>query len=228
MGRPVLKVCGVREEIEVESLCRQGVDFFGLLIQAPSPLALTEMRAKQLASQQQQATRATLVSGVHRAEELKRLVESLGVRAVQLGVRVSPREVRTLRDCYREDDLTIIQEIPYRQIPSGEGRFLKENQVSEFLDAGANFILLDKLEKADRDRHEKEGPIAASDLVQFRARNPGIPLLIAASVTRENVVSLLDASGAAGIDVCSSVRRDGLICQKLVAELMEPMAKEPT
>ncbi|NOY30683.1 MAG: hypothetical protein GXP28_11105 [Planctomycetes bacterium] len=215
----------MREEPEVESLCRLEVDFFGLLVEAPSPLALTEMRAKQLASHQQQATRATLVSGVHRAEELKRLVATLDVRAIQLGVRVSPSVVRAIRDCYREDDLTIIQEIPYRQIPAGGGRFLKENQVSEYLDAGANFILLDKLEKTGRDPHG-EGPIATSDLTQFRDRHPGIPLLLAASVTCENVTTLIDASGAAGIDVCSSVRRDGSICQEQVAELMQQMAKE--
>jgi len=226
MGRPVLKVCGVTKESEVEDLCRLGLDFFGLLVKAPSPLVLTEQRAKQLASCQQQATRATLVSDVRQAEELMRLVATLEVRAIQLGVRVSPSVVRTLRECFPADDLTIIQEISYRQSPSGSGRFLKENQVPEFLDAGANFILLDKLEKTDLDRPDDKSSIAESDLAEFRHRHPDIPLLIAAGVTSENADSLIESSGAAGIDVCSSVRRDGAICPTLVVELMQQMAKE--
>ena len=223
MSRLITKVCGVTEESEVETLCQLGVDFFGLQVEVPSSLALTETQAKQLVRGQQQATRATLVTGVYKAEDLKRLVKTLGVRAVQLGVRVSPSEVRAIRDCYRQDDLTIIQEISYRR-----GKFLKENLLPEYLDSGANFILLDKLEKADQDCRDDGGPIASSDLAQFRDRHPNTPLMIAAGVNRENVTSLIDSSGAVGIDVCSSVRRDGLICHKLVAELVEQAAKVST
>lgn len=140
------------------------------------------------------------------------------MRAIQLGMPSLPKHVEQLRRSFRHEDLVILQEIPY-----GRERFWKEGQVDEYLAAGADFILIDRLEKADGSKASPRGTIPEDSLVAFRQRHPKLPLLVAGGITAENALALMAASGAVGIDVCSSVHHEGLIRQELVARLMEQL-----
>ena len=47
------------------------------------------------------------------------------------------------------------------------------------------------------------------ELAAFRKRHHGQPILVAGGVTAHNVWGLIAASGTVGVDVCSSMHRDG-------------------
>ncbi len=222
MSQPIVKVCGVTTEEEIEHLSRFRVEFFGLVVDVPSPWAVTPKRAKELAARSNQRIRPTLITGPHPPDMLARLIEETGVTAIQLGVLTAPKHIRQLRRTFRTEDLTIVQEISYRR-----GQFWKEEQVAEYLAAGADFILVDKLKEMDRGDTPSHATIPESELEVFRRRHVGQPILVAGGVSPDNVRALMAASGAVGIDVCSSVRRDGLIRPELVAKLMEQLGESP-
>ena len=178
-------------------------------------LVLRTDRVRELAACGSAPLRPTLVTKPQPLDTLAQLIEATGVTAIQLGVLTLPKHIRQLRRMFPPGRLVVIQHIPYRQ-----GRFPTEEQAEDYVMAGADFLLLDRLDTpaaADRPAH---ATIPEADLMAFRARHPDLPLLLAGGVSAENVQPLLAASRAMGIDVCSSVRRDGTICRELVAQLM--------
>ena len=166
--------------------------------------------------------RSTLVTAPHAADKLVQLVQQIGVRAIQLRPVSSPKQVRQLRREFGREALTIIQEVSFRK-----GRFWKEKQIDEYLDAGADFILVDKLKTTAKAVDPMNATIPSHQIADFRDRHPGLPVFLAGGISAENVRSLLSASGAAGIDVCSSVRQQGTIRPELVALLMERVLQSP-
>jgi tryptophan synthase alpha subunit/phosphoribosylanthranilate isomerase len=209
MTRPVVKVCGVAHEAEIEILAAAGADFCGLIVDVPSPWAIPAARARQLAAACRGRLRATLVTAPMRTEQLVEQIADLGVEAVQFGPLVSPRQVARLRAAIPGERLTILQVIPF-----ADGRFRNENQVDEYLRAGVDFLLLDWLEKPS-----SPAAIPAAELTAFRRRHPAAPLLVAGGLTATNVRASLEAGDAAGIDLCDAVHRDGVIRREAVAEL---------
>jgi tryptophan synthase alpha chain len=214
MNRPVVKVCGVTQEEEIDQLARLGVDFFGLLVDVPSPWKVSLARARQLAANGIGRIRATLVTRQRDPGKLRSLIAETGVRAIQLGVQTSPADIVRLRDAFPPRALTILQEIPHAR-----GRFWKEDQVGEFLAAGADYILLDKLVKTPAS--EAPSTIPLEDLRGFGQRHAGRPVLIAGGLNADNAPLLIEASRAVGIDVCSSVRHQGRICPQRVESLLQ-------
>ena len=223
MNRPTVKICGVTREEEIAHLSELGVDFFGLVTDVPSPRAIPTSRVRQLAALGNARLRPTLVTRPHPPDTLKRLIEETGVTAIQLGVLTLPKHIRQLRRTFSPDRLVVIQHIPYRQ-----GRFPHEEQAGEYLAAGADFLLLDQLDKTGAEDKRTPSAIPEDDLIGFRERHQGLPLLVAGGISAENVLCQMTASGAIGIDVCSSVRRDGTIRRELVAELIARLANSRT
>ena len=218
MNRPIVKVCGVTSEAEIENLARAGVDYFGLVVDVPSPWKVSVDRARQLAAASEGRIRPTLVTRPSYPDQLVKLVQQIGVSAVQLPVLNSPQHVEQLRRALGPRALTIIQTIPH-----GRGQFWKDDQIGDYLAAGADFILIDTLEKTGGAGNES-GTIPLDELAAFRERHHGQPILVAGGVTAQNVSELIAASGAVGVDVCSSLHRDGAIRPELVAQLMQRLS----
>lgn len=215
MSCPVVKVCGVTTEHEVDELATLGVDYFGLVVARGFPWTILPERAKQLAARRSGLIRPTLIAPPSSTADLEELIVGTGVLAVQLGVLSLPTHVARLRRRFRREELTVLQTVPYR-----DERFVNEQFVDDYLAAGADFILLDRFEKAGAADAISAGPIPEESLIGFRHRHLGKPILIAGGVSAANAASLVAASGAAGVDVCSSVRRDGRIQGELVARLL--------
>ena len=156
--------------------------------------------------------------GSAKTYQLESVIRELAVAAVQLGVRSSPQDVLQLRRLLPTRELTILRELPYLH-----GRFVQEEQLDEFLDAGVDYILLDKFQKTQSDESAPAHGIALTDLAGFRQRHPAAPILIAGGIDASNVTARLAASGAAGIDVCTAVRNGLGIDVHLVAALLEQL-----
>lgn len=221
MTRPIVKICGVSQEEEVQGLMQLGVDFFGLVVDMPLPWAVSLQRAKQLAACGNARTRATLITRPTTTGQLQRLIRETAVKAVQLSFWATPDYVRRLRRVFHREDLAILQEIPYR-----DGRFLNDDQVDQYLASGADVLLIDLFEKTHASSDSARDCIPIKALEAFRARHPGKPFLVAGGVSADNARSLLAASGAVGIDVCSAVRRNGLIQRELVARLLSQLVQD--
>ena len=117
MTRPIVKLCGVSQEEEVQGLMQLGVDFFGLVVDMPLPWAVSLQRAKQLAACGNARTRATLITRPTTTGQLQRLIRETAVKAVQLSFWATPDYVRRLRRVFHREPGDP-SEIPYR-----DGRF---------------------------------------------------------------------------------------------------------
>jgi indole-3-glycerol phosphate synthase len=220
-SRPLVKICGVTKEAEVAFLEWLGVDFFGLVVDVPSPWTLPIERAGQLAASRKSSIRPTLVTAAAPAEKLAAMAREIGARAIQLGTGNSPRRVAELRGMFGHDELLILLELAY-----SEGRFVGEDRLAEYMDAGADLILLDKRKKSASGQADSNATIPVADLLGFRERHPDVPIIVAGGVSAANARQILASSGAVGIDVCSSVRRDGWIDRELVAGLLRQISGE--
>ena len=214
MHIPLVKICGITSPEEIACLSTVGIDFYGLLVDISSPWAVSVERARELARLQTEKLCATLVTAQQQPEAWDRLIQQTKVRAIQVGIRSSPTRIRQLREKYPHDELVVMQEISYR-----EGRFWKEDQLEEFIAAGVDFILVDLLEKVIRHDGSRPQTIPKADLIAFSRRHPNQRILLAGGISPQNVRELTAASGAVGIDVCSAVRRHGVIQPDLVAQL---------
>ncbi len=126
-----------------------------------------------------------------------------------------------MRGKFGHDELLIVLELAY-----AEGRFAGEDRLAEYLDAGADLILLDRRKNSATGQAESHATIPAADLLGFRERHPDVPVLVAGGVSSTNAQQLLAASGAVGIDVCSSVRKGDAIAEELVAGLLKQVSGE--
>jgi len=213
-----MKICGVTTAPEVDMLSAHGITFCGLQVDVSSPWSIDASHARQLALLARGGMRPTLVTGAYRPQVVMNLIDQVGATAVQLGALSLPEHVRRVREAYPREALTIIQEIPYK-----DGRFSNEGLIPSYLEAGADFILLDKHRSLDRSSDGLSIPI--EQLRAFRVRHPSTPLLVAGAVNTENVDSLLLASGASGIDACGSVRENGSISGELVERLKRAVSQ---
>jgi indole-3-glycerol phosphate synthase len=220
-SRPLVKICGVTKETEVACLERLGVDFFGLVVDVPSPWTLQVERAGQLAAARKGSIRPTLVTAAGSVERLAAMAREIGARAIQLGTGHSPRRVAELRGMFSHEELLILVELAY-----AEGRFAGEGRLAEYVDAGADLILLDQRKKSATGRTDSNATIPAADLLGFRERHPDVPIIVAGGVSAANARQILESSGAVGIDVCSSVRRNDSIDREIVAGLLQQISGE--
>lgn len=219
MSRPLVKICGVSREEEIDDLAALGVDLFGLVVDVPSPWTITPQRARALSAYSRGRMRPTLVTRPHAPAELIELIQQTGVSAFQSPALNPPDYVREIRRAFAPQALTILQVISYRR-----GEFWKEDQIGDYLDAGADYVLVDPIRTADRNESQASSTIPAEALATLQQRHPGKPLVIAGGISAANVQSLLAASGAVGVDVCSAVRREGNIQRDLVECLLREIS----
>jgi tryptophan synthase alpha subunit len=216
MKFPIVKICGVTREDEVAHLTAMGADFFGLQVDVPSPWTVSRERAKALAALANRQTRAALVTRARSPENLEDLIRGTGATAIQLRMPTPPAHIAHLRAAFSREELVILFEICYTP-----GRFWHEERIDEYLSAGADFILLDKLAKSAETDAGPPATIPPEDLAAFRRRHPRPLIIVAGGVSAGNCLALMAASGASGVDVCTSVRRAGLVQPQLVAGLIE-------
>ncbi len=84
-SRPLVKICGVTNEAEVECLERMGVDLFGLVVGVPSPWTLPVERARELAVSRKGPIRPTLVTAAASTEKLAAMVRDIGAEPFNWG-----------------------------------------------------------------------------------------------------------------------------------------------
>ena len=216
-----MKICGVTNESEIASLEQWGVDYFGLVVDVQSPWTITAECGAATGKIAIPPDAGNTRHGGRNAAEIGKL----GARNRRSGNSTRPwKHAGSRRRAARNvgpGRVLIVQEITH----SG-GSFIGEQRLEEFIEAGVDLILLDKRHLAEGDNSPPGTTIPAADLMSFRQRNPGVPVLVAGGVSVGNARALIEASGAVGIDVCSSVHRAGSIDDAMVGQLMRQIASE--
>lgn len=214
-----MKICGVTQEREVESLVDLGVGFFGLLIDMGGAYSISEQRAAQLVSYSAGGSRGTIVTKLRDVDSISRLVENTDAPAIQLAGFTSARRIAKLRERFEVERLTIIQVIHFQG-----GVAAERNKIDAYQEAGVDYFIVDSV--GDDGALGSTGQsIDIAALKSFREETRcAVPILVAGGVNVANAKDLMTAVGAVGVDVFSSVRDDSGINAAKVADLIEAVS----
>ena len=214
-GNGPIKVCGVTQEQEIDALARLGVGYFGLVVGLDVKYAVTAERAAELVSHAGNSSRGTIVTKEHNVDDLARLIEVTSAAAVQLAGFTSARRVAKLRRRFGPERLKIMQVVHFQ-----DGRAVEQANLDSYCDAGVDFFIVDKV--GDDGALGSTGETIELDALKaFREMMQcAVPVLVAGGVKVSNVRELMQAAGAVGIDVSSSVRNHSGVDADKVAELL--------
>jgi len=213
-----VKVCGVTDEAEIEGLALLGIEYFGLVVGLDVDYGVSVERAAELVAYAGSGPRGTIVTTAHDVDILSRLIDQTRAPAIQLAGFTSSRRVARLRQRFEPPHLEILQVIHFQGNEAVEQAY-----IGNYAEAGVDFFIVDRV-GADGALGSTGKAIDTVVLESFRAQKScDIPVLVAGGVDVGNVVDLMTAVGAVGIDVSTSVRSDAGVDIKKVGALMEAM-----
>lgn len=216
--RGSVKVCGVTREAEIDGLALLGVERFGLVVGLNVDHGVTVERAAELVAYAGNGPRGTLVTAAHDVDGLSRLIDQTRAPAIQLAGFTSARRVARLRQRFEPPHLEILQVIHFQGDDAVE-----QAHIGNYAQAGVDFFIVDSVGE-DGALGSTGKVIDTGALESFRARKTcDTPVLVAGGVDIGNVVELMTAAGAVGIDVSTSVRSDEGVDIDKVSALMGAM-----
>ncbi|MEU9234964.1 phosphoribosylanthranilate isomerase [Streptomyces subrutilus] len=195
MTEPFIKICGLRTAQDVDAAVGAGAHAVGFVFAPGSPRTLDAAAARELAAR---APAGVLTVGVFRGqpvEEVRRLTEESGVRAVQLHGDEGPEYYEELRAAGR----TLVRATAAHVARCGE--------------LGEDLLLLDAPDPGSG----KPWNWGSAEFTPPEGR-----WLLAGGLTPATVREALDATGAWGVDVSSGVERErGVKSPELIRAFIE-------
>lgn len=213
-----VKVCGVTDEAEIDGLALLDVTHFGLVVGLDVDYSVSVERAAELLAYAGRGPRGTIVTLARDVDILSRLIDQTRAPAIQLAGFTSAQRVARLRQRFEPPHLEILQVIHFQ----GDSA-VEQAHLGSYAEAGADFFIVDRV--GENGALGSTGTaIDTVALESFRAqKNCDTPVLVAGGVDVSNVVELMTAVGAVGIDVSTSVRSDKGVDIKKVGSLIEAM-----
>jgi len=202
MARPLLKICGVTNIPDLRCAQAAGADSLGVVVEAPSPRAVSVEVAARLSRRAPGRMVAVVVSSDE--SFLRRVIDELAPRALQLhGPNTSELVSRLADKC----PLWVAVPVP----PAGQAGAAPEQRESEALavineaaSAGAELIVLDTQVGG-----QSGGTGQVSDWVlaaRLVAASP-LPVLLAGGICPGNAAEALAQVRPAGLDASSRLER---------------------
>lgn len=205
-SRPVLKVCGLTRVADMRCAEAAGADFCGLIVEIErSPRCITREQATLLA-RSCRARPVVVIEGVP-PDEIAKLVDATGAHAVQLhgGNAGYVREVTEALEVPAGASPPFVWRpmgLPERAEDRDE--LVKETlaEIEAALNAGVSAIVLDTRTSGGTGGSGRTCDWeAAAEIV----RGTEAPVLLAGGLRPENLSEALEATGAAGVDLSSSL-----------------------
>jgi indole-3-glycerol phosphate synthase len=198
---PLIKICGISNEREVELLAELRVHMGGLCVLPEQSYSLEPVAARRLARRFSGLTRPVLVTVERSTDPLAELIDTVEPQIVQLAGLTRPTHVASLRSRFPPNRLTIMQVMHVYK-----GRILEAGQFDAYAAAGCDGFVIDRVVPG---RLGSTGQPIDPDVLAALCRD-GLPrpYLLGGGVDAHNVGERLSSSGAVGVDVCSSVRNE--------------------
>jgi phosphoribosylanthranilate isomerase len=189
MRRPFIKVCGLTREQDVRDAIRAGADALGFVLAPESPRYVPPDRARELARAAPNVARVGVVVSLP-VEEVRRLVESIGLTAVQAHGEETVEECRAyglpvVKAFAAGGDFDLERLIPFREFPvlldglspharGGTGRTANWDAARRARERGFRVLLAGGLSHATLRRAVLDVQPVAVDLNSGVERVPGI------------------------------------------------------
>ncbi len=210
-----VKICGIKNESELEIAVNAGADAIGFLVgqRFPSPDFILPDKATRLAALLPPFVTPVLVTHLTEPEEIAELIERTGVTTVQLHGGSSVEQVRTLRRCLGTGAKLILA-VHVGQLP--EEISPDPAPYAPFADA----FLLDSYDSASG----KVGGTGKTHNWQISARIVSAaarPVILAGGLTPENVVEAVRTVRPYAVDVNSGVHPLGILDARISSAFVQ-------
>jgi len=204
-----IKICCIQSLDEAQAALTAGAQAIGLVSAMPSgPGVIPDHRIAAIATGAPTGLRRFLLTSRTTAVGISDHVRNCGTGTVQLVDRVATDELRRLRELLPTTEL--VQVIHVRS----EEALAEAEAVAPLVDA----LLLDS-GNPDADRKTLGGTGKVHDWTLSRriVATASVPVWLAGGLRPENVAAAAAAVRPHGVDVCSGVRVDGLLDERLLA-----------
>jgi phosphoribosylanthranilate isomerase len=219
-----VKVCGIKEQAEIDLLAGEPVDFAGLWYGVPGgphDLPLETWHGLAAATAATGTLTPVLVTFLKDVDPIREALEASGVRWVQLHGYPTPGFVRALKEL--GPDVRVIKVLHIRG-----GKLLEERLLAAYEKAGVDVFLFDVV--TEDGRVGSTGQTLDPSLVASFAGSLTRPFLLAGGISaanRDDYASVTAQAGFLGVDVDTNARdADGAISAANVAAICETW-KEP-
>ncbi|MGD9497105.1 MAG: hypothetical protein AB7Y46_12480 [Armatimonadota bacterium] len=214
--RPLLKICGLTRLADVRAAEAAGADFCGLIVEIErSPRALTREQARLLARGVR--ARPVLVVEEMPPEEIAALVEATGAAAVQLHGGDAGYVAAVAGALGGRAEVWRPVGLPEQAEDRDAAVAAAMAQIEAALAAGASAIVLDTRGPEGEGGTGRTCDWGAAAEIVRRCRSP---VILAGGLSPANLAAALHATGAAGLDLSSSLERaPGLKCPLRLREL---------
>ena len=222
--KPLLKICGLMREEDVELCCRKGVDFCGFVTEYPVPVPwnLSRERCAQLLPLVRGRAQSCIVTGGS-AHKIKELVLSLRPDCVQLHGGETVQETAALVDEFDPIGIRVIKTIPV----TAEARLREFGtddpaRCAELLDeAGVFAALVDARGPENADGAGLHADTGLYDIVRTAGR---CLTILGGGINSENCAELILRLHPSVLDVMTGVEVvPGQKSEKMLAALIKAM-----
>ncbi|UJR83839.1 phosphoribosylanthranilate isomerase [Sandaracinus amylolyticus] len=199
-GRPLIKVCCVRDELDADHALAGGADLLGLVGRMPSgPGPIDDATIARVARHVGHRAIAILLTSERTPDAIAAHVDRTGVRAVQIVDTPSPDALRALRAMLPELVLVpVIHVQDTRDVEVARGLDATGAADAILLDSGRPNAAIPELGGTGR---VHDWSLSAAIVHACRA-----PVLLAGGLRPDNVADALAQVRPAGFDVCSGLR----------------------
>ena len=208
-----VKICCIQSADEAVAAAAAGAQAIGLVSAMPSgPGVIDDDRIAAIARIAPPHLLRFLLTSLLDAEAIAAQASHCGTDTVQLVDQVPTTELRRLRSL--RPDLTLVQVIHVR----GEIALTEARTAEPYVDA----LLLDS-GCPDAEQRELGGTGRTHDWSLSRRIVDGsaVPVWLAGGLNPKNVTAAVQAVEPFGVDVCSGVRRDGLLDECFLTAFVE-------
>ena len=206
-----IKICGITNAPDARLAAEAGADAIGLNFVAGSPRLLDEATARTVAAAVPAGVLKVGVFAGTPADEIRRLVNLVGLDAVQLhghlfgnGPATDPPTL-----CAQLAGLRVIRAVRLEATePGGDPLAAARRWIAEARSLGAApaLALIDAAVTRGTDPGRLGGTGATVDWAALKRATPlDIPMALAGGLTPENVVEAIAGSGAGAVDTASGV-----------------------
>jgi phosphoribosylanthranilate isomerase len=202
----IVKICGATSDRDVELLAASGADLVGMWHGVPgghAELSMQQLSAVATAAHRTDRVKPVLVTFLHDADTVLRVVRRTGVRWVQLHGYQRPSMVRALKAAPLLD-LTVVKVLHVK-----DGHCVERSFIGAYERAGTDCFLLDTA--TDDGRVGSTGQSLPAAAVAELADLVSRPFLLAGGISadnRDDYDTVLEHPRFLGIDVDTAARDD--------------------
>ena len=212
-----VKICGLLQKDEIDTLDKLGVDYGGVWFGIPEgKYNLSDAEARSLLKVKTKKLSLVPVTFKNNFEEICAVIRNTQAKAIQLHGFQLPALIKKIKQEFR-DALKIMKVLHIRNLEC-----LESDLIARYKEAGVDYFILDSY-LSKKEIGSTGRPIDDSVLTEFVPVIQNNKTIIAGGISEKNIGWISEKINPYGVDIDSSVRTGDRIMYSKVMELLDAL-----